>query len=82
MKASAGDRIIVKGHDAGEADRDGQILDVRGTDGGPPYRVRWEDTGQEGLFFPGPDAVVQPSTTAMADAEAPVDGKLRSRVGR
>ena len=43
----------------GDAGRDGEILEVRGQDGGPPYVVLWSDTGHEGLVFPGPDAVVQ-----------------------
>ena len=59
MNAQVGDRIVIKGHHIGEPDRDGEILDVVGSDGGPPYRVRWEDSGHEALFFPGPDAVVQ-----------------------
>ena len=58
MQANTGDRIIIKGHHVGEPDRDGEILEVRGHDGTPPYRVRWED-GHEGLFFPGPDATIQ-----------------------
>lgn len=59
MKASTGDRMIITGHHVGELDHDGEILEVRGPDGGPPYVVRWEDTGRETLFFPGPDARVQ-----------------------
>lgn len=59
MRASVGDRIIIKGHRVGEHDRDGEVLDVRGADGGPPYVVRWGDTGHETLFFPGSDAVIQ-----------------------
>jgi hypothetical protein len=59
MRASVGDRILVKGHHIGDADRDGEVLEVRGPDGGPPFLVRWGDTGHEALFFPGPDAVVQ-----------------------
>ena len=51
--------MIIKGHRVGEHDRDGEILEVRGPDGGPPYIVRWGDTGHETLFFPGSDAVVQ-----------------------
>ena len=58
MNAQAGDRIVIKGHHIGEPERDGEILEV-GPDGGPPYRVRWEDSGREAIFFPGPDAVVQ-----------------------
>lgn len=58
MRASVGDRIDVRGRHAGEAGRQGQIVDVRGPDGSPPYLVRWSD-GHEGLFFPGPDAAVE-----------------------
>jgi len=25
----------------------------------PPYQVRWTEDGHEGLFFPGPDALVE-----------------------
>jgi hypothetical protein len=58
MNAQVGDRIVIKGDHIGEPGRDGEVLEV-GPDGGPPYRVRWEDSGREGVFFPGPDAVVQ-----------------------
>ena len=43
----------------GDHDRDAEILEVRGENGGPPYLVRWDDDGHEGLFFPGSDATVQ-----------------------
>lgn len=59
MRATVGDRIVIKGHHLGEPDRDGEILEVRGADGGPPYVVRWEDGGHECLFFPGSDAAVE-----------------------
>jgi len=59
MQASVGDRIVIHGHRAGEPDRDGEVLEVRGTDGAPPYLVRWGDSGHEALFFPGSDASVQ-----------------------
>jgi len=58
MRAAAGDRLIVKGHNVGEHDTDAEILEVRGKDGGPPYLVRWSDDGHQGLVFPGSDAVV------------------------
>ncbi len=58
MKAAPGDRIIIKGHHIGQPDRDAEILEVRGDDGGPPYVVRWGDTGHEGFFFPGSDAQI------------------------
>ena len=59
MRATLGDRIVVKGHRIGEPDRDCEVLEVRGTDGSPPYLVRWGDSGHETLFFPGPDASVR-----------------------
>jgi hypothetical protein len=57
VKAAEGDKLVVKGHHVGEPDRDAEVLEVRGTDGGPPYLVRWSDDGHEGLYFPGSDAL-------------------------
>jgi hypothetical protein len=59
MQARVGDRIVVEGRSVGNARRDGEVIEVRGDDGGPPYVVRWSD-GHEGLTFPGPDAHVVP----------------------
>ena len=61
MQASVGDRIHVNGAHVDDHQRDGKILEVRGEDGAPPYVVYWEDTGQEALVFPGPDAQIQPA---------------------
>lgn len=59
MKVSVGDRLVVRGHRVGEPERDAQVLEVRGEDGGPPYLVRWSEDGHESLMFPGSDAYVQ-----------------------
>jgi hypothetical protein len=59
MQAQVGDRLVIKGHRVGEHERDAEILEVRGADGGPPYLVRWYHDGHEGLFFPGSDASVE-----------------------
>jgi len=59
MQATVGDRLVIKGHHVGEPEQDGEIIEVRGKDGGPPFVVRWEDSGHETLFFPGSDAVVE-----------------------
>ncbi|HET8560065.1 MAG TPA: DUF1918 domain-containing protein [Marmoricola sp.] len=59
MKASPGDRLVVRSLHVGEVVRDGEILEVHGPDGGPPYVVRWSDSGHESLVFPGPDAYIQ-----------------------
>jgi hypothetical protein len=58
MHAAVGDRIVIKGHHVGEPDRDAEILEVKGTDGGPPFVVRWSDSGHVTTFFPGGDAEV------------------------
>lgn len=59
MRAAVGDRLVVKGHRIGEPDKGAQILAVEGNEGGPPYLVRWEEDGHEGLFFPGSDALIE-----------------------
>ncbi|MFI6291942.1 DUF1918 domain-containing protein [Nonomuraea sp. NPDC050790] len=59
MNATVGDRLLMHGNTVGEGDRRGEIIEVRGHDGGPPYIVRFDD-GHTGLVFPGPDAVVVP----------------------
>lgn len=58
MHATTGDRIIVRAAHVDEPNRDGEVLEVRGADGAPPYLVRWSDTGHEGLYYPGPDTVI------------------------
>ena len=58
MHAQVGERLVVRGRHQGEADRDGEILEVHGSGGTPPYLVRWSADGHVGLFFPGSDAFV------------------------
>ena len=58
MQAQVGDRLHVHGQKVGDAENRGQIVEVRGPDGGPPFLVKFED-GHEGLVFPGPDAFVE-----------------------
>ncbi|SDR31414.1 DUF1918 domain-containing protein [Thermostaphylospora chromogena] len=60
MNATVGDRLVVHGHVVGEPDRTGEIIEVRGSQGGPPYVVRFDD-GHTRLVFPGPDAVIVPA---------------------
>jgi hypothetical protein len=59
MRAEVGDRLVVHGVHLDDPVRDGEVLEVHGTDGGPPFLVRWSDTGHESLVFPGPDATVE-----------------------
>jgi hypothetical protein len=58
MNAAQGDRIIIRGRTVESADRHGEILEVRGEDGAPPYFVRFDD-GHESVVFPGGDFVVE-----------------------
>jgi hypothetical protein len=58
MQAKVGDRIVVHGTHVSDHERDGEIVEVHGEDGAPPYLVRWSDNGHESLYFPGPGAVV------------------------
>jgi hypothetical protein len=59
MKAHVGDKLVVKSHRVGEPDRTGEIVEVRGDAGDPPYLVRWNTSGEEGLVFPGTDTRIQ-----------------------
>jgi hypothetical protein len=72
MRARVGDRLVVAPPTTGAVVRDGEIVEVRGTDGGPPYLVRWSDSGHTGLYFPGTDAHV---AAAPGGREAPGSGE-------
>lgn len=56
--ATPGDRLVIHGHHLGQPERDAKILDARGDNGGPPFVVRWSDTGRVGIVYPGSDASV------------------------
>jgi Domain of unknown function (DUF1918) len=58
MQATVGDRLHVHGNMVGQPDRSGEIMEVRGAGGEPPYVVRFDD-GHTGLVYPGPDAVIE-----------------------
>lgn len=59
MKAQVGDRLVVHAHHVGERGRDAEVIEVLGEDGGPPYRVLWQDTGTESIFFPSSDSRIE-----------------------
>jgi hypothetical protein len=50
MQAQVGDELTVTGSHQGNEDRQGEIIEIIGADGAPPYLVRWRD-GFESLFF-------------------------------
>lgn len=70
MHAKKGDWLVVESTTLGGRRREGQIVDVRGPDGTPPYWVRWLADGRVTLCFPGPDAHVTPHGEHTARAEA------------
>jgi hypothetical protein len=57
MRAQVGDHLVVEARTDSQHKQEGEVVEVRGADGAPPYVVRWSD-GHEGLVFPGPDAHV------------------------
>ncbi|WP_116246676.1 DUF1918 domain-containing protein [Nocardiopsis sp. FIRDI 009] len=63
MHASVGDRVRIRGRVVGMREHTGEIVEVRGAQGEPPYRVRFDD-GHESLIVPGPDCVVEPRRPA------------------
>mgnify|MGYP001038499127 CR=1 FL=1 len=67
MEAAVGDRIVIAATNLGGHVRDGEIIQV-GSVGAPPYLMRWFDDGRETLFFPGPDAFVEPAADVSASA--------------
>ncbi|MEJ3405503.1 DUF1918 domain-containing protein [Rathayibacter sp. YIM 133350] len=65
MQAQVGQNLVIRGRVVGSTDRRGEIIEVRGEDGAPPYYVRFED-GHESLVYPGPDCSVEAATPASA----------------
>ena len=58
MHARVGDHLVVAAPNTSAVTRDGEVVETRGPDGGPPYVIRWSD-GHEGLLYPGPGALLR-----------------------
>ena len=69
MRARPGDHLVLAAPHTSESTRDGEVLEVRGPDGAPPYVIRWSD-GREGLFYPGPGALLRVGDEGPEDAPA------------
>lgn len=80
MKASVGDRLVLASSVVDGTVRDGTVVAVRHADGSPPYTVRWHDTGEESLVFPGPDAHVEHGGHAAVAEAGPVASTWRVQV--
>ncbi|MGV9251981.1 pyridoxamine 5'-phosphate oxidase family protein [Streptomyces sp. NPDC003697] len=59
MRARLGDQLVIERSATGASRRDGEIVGLHHDDGTPPYDVRWSDTDEVTLVFPGPDAHVR-----------------------
>jgi hypothetical protein len=53
--ARSGDQLVIRRHHLGEPDRDGEVLEALGKDGGPPFGSAGRRTENETLLYPGPD---------------------------
>jgi len=62
MHAIIGDRIIIRGRTVETPDKHGEIVEVRGPDGEPPYLVRFGE-GHHSVVYPGADFIVERSDT-------------------
>lgn len=60
MRAHLGDQLVIESQKTGATRRDGEIVGLHHKDGTPPYDVRWSDTDEVTLVFPGPDAHIKP----------------------
>lgn len=58
MYAFKGDRIYVRDEHTVPT-RAAVVVSSDYTDGRPPFWVRWSDTGQEDLLFPGPSDEIE-----------------------
>lgn len=63
MRATVGDELHVHSKSVGLQEQQGEIIEVRGEDGQPPYIVRFSD-GHQGLVYPGADCEIEPRTPA------------------
>ncbi|MGG7569312.1 DUF1918 domain-containing protein [Streptomyces sirii] len=68
MRAHIGDQLVVESPATGATRRDGEIVGLHHDDGTPPYEVRWSDTNDVTLVYPGPDAHIH-------HLEHPAEGK-------
>lgn len=59
MQAHLGDQLVIENTRSDSARRDGEIVGLHHEDGTPPYDVRWSDTDEVTLVFPGPDAHIR-----------------------
>ena len=74
MKAQVGDRIILCGRRVDDPVRAGKVLEVKGSDGNPPYTIKWND-GHTGLVYPGPGAAMKVESGTGPPTPTPAVGR-------
>ncbi|MFF8864779.1 pyridoxamine 5'-phosphate oxidase family protein [Streptomyces sp. NPDC015139] len=78
MQAHLGDQLVVESPATGVNRRDGEIVGLHHDDGTPPYDVRWSDTDEVTLVFPGPDAHVRHLEHSRPPAPSPLSPDTRA----
>ena len=78
MQATIGDRICIHGSIVGHPDKNGEIVEVHGDEGTPPYLVKFDD-GKTRLIYPGPDAVIEHPASDRGLAVAPAGAAFLAR---
>lgn len=63
MHAQVGDHIVLAGEQVDMPTREGEVVEVRGKNGEPPYVMRWSD-GHTGILYPGPGSVLKVTRAA------------------
>lgn len=58
MEANVGDRVVIHGRVVGAATREGEVIEIRGTETDPLLVVRYDD-GHEAVLAPGGDCEVR-----------------------
>ena len=77
MRAVIGDTLHIHTNHLGTTEHLGKILEVRGSDGAPPYLVQFRD-GSTKLLYPGPDAVIEHPAAAAAAPPSPVPAPVHT----
>jgi hypothetical protein len=63
MEAKRGDHIRVESEKVGKAAREGEILEVMASAGGPHYMVRWADGHESDIRPAAGSATILPTPT-------------------
>ena len=64
MQAHVGDTVRVPSRTVGTYERRGRIVEVRGSNGEPPYVVRWDHETEDTLFMPSGGVIIEPAQTS------------------